>query len=84
VSTTRNLRAILKEMRAESKRDAKRMHPEDAKSAREGWAEGRKFAPGFCRTRSDWFTALVGVYPDKDAHELLDMLREDFWTEDHS
>ncbi len=56
------------------------LHPDDQATYKQGWAEGQDHAPGFCEERLDWFIQMIAVYPDQEAHVLLDELRASFWT----
>jgi hypothetical protein len=71
---------MLDRFAAASTERRKQALPEDAANEVQAIAEGKQYAPGFCDDHLEWFVALVGTYADDDAHELLDALRERFWT----
>lgn len=57
-------------------------HPEDIAMERHGMADGLARIKAFFEERASDFAALVWTYPDSGAEELLELLREDFWTAD--
>lgn len=56
-------------------------HPEDRRMRLESVKEAKETIGPFWRKRWRRFVALVQTYPDDKAHELLDVLREDYWGE---
>lgn len=60
--------------------DRRTLHPEDEALEREGWIEGETYAPDFCRDHFEWFVQMIAVYPDAGAQEVLEALREKFWS----
>lgn len=58
-------------------------HPEDRKERLASIREARRTIGPFYRKHWRRFVALVQTYPDGEAHELLDKLREDYWAMHH-
>lgn len=56
-------------------------HPEDRKMRIEGQRYGKAFAEEFVDAHRRKVVALIATYPDSKASDLLDRLRELFWSE---
>lgn len=55
-------------------------HPDDIAAEAEGVAYGKAHGAEFFRAHQHKFAALVSVYSDAAASDLLDGLRERFWA----
>ena len=55
-------------------------NPEDRRMREEGLRYASRRGPDFTGARSETIAKLVTTYNDQEAHELLDRLRESFWT----
>lgn len=57
-------------------------HPFDLEMERHGMKDGLLRAKAFFEDHASEFAQLVWTYPDADALELFEHLRESFWTAD--
>ena len=55
-------------------------HPEDRQRRLAGERMAATRGAEFAQESADKLAALITTYADRDAHELLDALREDFWS----
>lgn len=68
------------EDRGEDWREAVKEHPDDRRTRLEGEAYAIERAGRFCFLNADRLRQLIATHSDADAGDLLDQLRESFWT----
>jgi hypothetical protein len=76
----KKLAKLVEGFKADFEKRRPEMHPEDLENEINGWVEGETYAPDFCREHLEWFVQMIAVYPDGDAHEVLDEIRDRFWS----
>lgn len=56
------------------------MHPEDVESERLSRAAAAKHGRGILAPHAEEIALLITCYPDDEAHDALDRMREWFWA----